>query len=223
MNTVCERIERVDAGIRATFYNGLSRALNYPDAALMADLRSGDYCSSMAEALEQFKLEDLAAQTIALGEHCSRSDLPAAGQLLRLEREYTRMCFSSKPRQVYLFESVYREGKLLQESTFQIARLYYEAGVKVEEHFRLPPDHIAVELEFMAYLCFHEAMSRQPEDQERKQYASSLQRIVLESHLGPFSLAVGEKLGAHAESEFYQLVARTLGAVFGGPEGRVVA
>ncbi len=223
MDAICERIESVDAAIRGNLYNGLSRALNYPDAALVADLCCGDYSSSMAEALEQLKLEDLAAQTIALGKRYSQSDLPAAEQLLLLEREYTRMCFSSKPRQVYLFESVYKEGKLLQESTFQIARLYYEAGVKVEEHFRLPPDHIAVELEFMAYLCFHEAMSRQPEDKERKQYAGSLQRIVLESHLGPFSRAVGEKLGEHAESEFYQLVARTLDAVFGRSGGRVEA
>ena len=214
MDAICERVERMDAGIRSGLFNGLSRALNYPDAALVEDLCSGDYCSSMAEALEGLNLKDLAAQTVALGKHYSESELPVAELLLQLEREYTRMCFSSKPRQVYLFESVYKEGKLLQDSTFQIARLYYDAGLKVEEHFQLPPDHIAVELEFMAYLCFHEAMSRKPEDAERKQYANSLQRIVLETHLGPFSRAVAERLGAHAESEFYKLIARTLEQVF---------
>ena len=59
--------------------------------------------------------------------------------LLDLEKDYTWMCFASKPRQVYLFESVYREGKLLQESTFEIARLYFEAGLQLTETFTLPP------------------------------------------------------------------------------------
>ncbi|KIX15733.1 TorD/DmsD family molecular chaperone [Dethiosulfatarculus sandiegensis] len=219
MDAVCERIEMVDAGIRGNLYNGLSRALNYPDADLVADLCSGSYCSFMAEAIKELGMDALAARTMALGKCYSESDLSAAEQLLRLEREYTRMCFSSKPRQVYLFESVYKEGKLLQESTFQIARLYYDAGLKVEEHFQLPPDHIAVELEFMAYLCFHEAKSNGNNDKERKQYANSLQRIVLESHLGPFSRAVGEKLAEHADSEFYRLVARTLKELFAQPQG----
>ena len=219
MDAICERLEGVEAGIRGNFFTGLSSALNYPDETLVTDLCSGRYCSSMAEALEEMKLEELAARTIDLGKSYSESELSAEELLLLLEREYTRMCFSSKPRQVYLFESVYKEGKLLQDSTFQIARLYYDAGLQVEDHFRLPPDHIAVELEFMAYLCFHEAMSLQPKDKERKQYASGLQRIVLESHLGPFSRAVGEKLRAHAKSDFYQLVARTLDEVFAQAKG----
>ena len=92
-----------------------------------------------------------------LEEEYAGREADRAALLVEIEKDYTRMCFASKPRLVYLFESVYREGKLYEESTFQIARLYYDAGLKVEEAFRLPPPTtIAVELEFMAFLAFKE-------------------------------------------------------------------
>ncbi len=87
--------------------------------------------------------------------------------LLELQKDYTWMCFASKPRLVPLFESVYREGKLYQESTFEIARLYHHAGLEVAEKFKLPPDHIALELEFMAYLLYN-AIAGSGTSQKRK-------------------------------------------------------
>ena len=58
------------------------------------------------------------------------TELPDSAEDIRLalEKEYTWMCFASKPRLLYLFESVYREGKLLQESTFDIAASILRSG-----------------------------------------------------------------------------------------------
>ena len=214
MDTICEQLNNMEIALRANLYTGLARALDYPDAGLIEDLRSGEYFSPMAEAMETLGLETLATRILTLEKTYTTSVGHAREQLLELEKEYTRMFFASKPRQVYLFESVYSEGKLLQESTFQIARLYYEAGLKVEADFRLPPDHIAVELEFMAYLCFNEARSIRQADKERERYARRLQKTVLDAHLGTFAFALGEKLAVYARSEFYQLVARILEEVF---------
>jgi len=104
-----------------------------------------------------------------------------------------------KPRQVYLFESVYREGKLLQESTFQIARLYYDAGLKLSEDFKLPPDHIAVEFEFMAYLCFNEVNGSKTPITKLNPTPSNCQKKVLEEHLQAFGLFLSEKAGTACE------------------------
>lgn len=215
MDTICDRLNDMQADIKTDVYNGLALALNYPDAGLVEDLRSGGYLSPMAETMETLGLPDLAARALALEGTYTKPASHAPEQLLELEKEYTRMCFSSKPRQVYLFESVYNEGKLLQESTFQIARLYYEAGLHVEDDFRLPPDHIAVELEFMAYLCFNEGKSIRAANKDREHYARRLQRTVLDAHLGSFACALGDKLGTHAKTGFYQLIARILQDLFG--------
>ena len=96
----------------------------------------------------------------------------------------------------------------------KLPRLYYEAGVTVDEAFKLPPDHIAVELEFMAYLCHNEVVCGNATDLEREQYARSLQRTVLENHLGHFAFKFGEKLGLHAPKGFYRKIAQILMGLF---------
>jgi TorA maturation chaperone TorD len=55
------------------------------------------------------------------------------------------------------YGSVYIEKKrtVMGESTVNVARFYQDAGVSVD--IKEPPDHIAIELEFMYYLCSREA------------------------------------------------------------------
>jgi TorA maturation chaperone TorD len=137
------------AAAKATLYNILAHALNYPDMDLVLSLVEG-----------RFRLDLMAVLPLETRAVIEGLSIYNGGErekvLLDLERDYTWIFFASKPRIAYLFGSVYSEHKLYQDSTFEIARLYHEAGLKVEEAFRLPPDHIAVELEFMSYLAFNE-------------------------------------------------------------------
>jgi len=60
------------------------------------------------------------------------------------------------------YESVYVDGGLLYgPSTDRVAARYREFGLKVQ--YNEPPDHIALELDFMRFLCEREAESRQSE------------------------------------------------------------
>ncbi|HOV90602.1 MAG TPA: molecular chaperone TorD family protein [Syntrophorhabdaceae bacterium] len=126
--------------------------------------------------------------------------------LLELERDYTWMFFASKPRVAYLFGSVYAEGKLYQDSTFKIARLYNEAGLKIKDSFGLPPDHIAVELEFMAYIAFNLIDSFKKEDTENINYAQELEKQVFDYYLSRFAIKVGESIKEKAKTEFYRCI-----------------
>ena len=117
---------------------------------------------------------------------------------------------------VYLFESVYKEGKLLQESTFEIARLYYDAGLNLVDDFKLPPDHIAVEFEFMAYLYFNELAAVKKGNEENEALAQKLQKEVLEKHLTNFGRTFAEKVVAHAATDFYKLMATVAASIFAG-------
>ncbi|HON84674.1 MAG TPA: molecular chaperone TorD family protein [Syntrophorhabdaceae bacterium] len=181
---------------RLIFYNALVQAFNYPDAELANNLSSG-------------KFSDILHTVIADGEADLSGidfykDRDKNEVLLELERDYTWMFFASKPRVAYLFGSVYGEGKLYQDSTFKIARLYHETGLNVKESFGLPPDHIAVELEFMAYIAFNFIDALKNENMENVAYAEELERHVFDNYLSQFAIKVGETLKDRAKTEFYR-------------------
>ena len=196
---------------KSRVFSILGRALSYPDQDLVNDLAAGGLGEELAAAFTPFSSNGILHQLASLkstDEKVYPSDV-----LLQLEKDYTWMCFASKPRLVYLFESIYKEGKLFQESTFQIARLYRDAGLEWVSEFQLPPDHIAMELEFMAYLCFCETEGVRTGDREKEEYARRLQTEVLKKHLRPFGLAFSERMEKHAKTDFYRLVARVLSAM----------
>ncbi len=58
------------------------------------------------------------------------------------------------------YGSVYLEKnrQLMGDTTIAVLKIYQEAGLSVDE--KEPPDHVAIELEFMSYLCIREAESR---------------------------------------------------------------
>ena len=216
MGTIRKKIDALPPLVRSKLFNGLALAANYPGQALVEGLCSGTYPEQMAGILTTLGLtEDCARMEDLTGRYASKpSHFPK--HLLELEKAYTRMCFASKPRQVYLFGSVYNEGKLLQESTFEIARLYHEAGLQVDDTFRLPPDHIALELEFMAYLCHQESQAAMEMETDRAAYAKRLQGVVIDHHLGPFAYRFGKKMMEHAPEGFYRVAAQLLTSLFAG-------
>jgi TorA maturation chaperone TorD len=202
MNTMNE--ERLGCVLaRAEIMRQLAVTCDYPDDNLAGELATGAFWARMTDALGKAGLDTTAA-TPGAG---------AAETLLDLEKDYTWMCFASKPRQVYLFESVYREGKLLQESTFEVARLYHEAGLRTTEDFRLPPDHIAVELEFLSFLCFMEAEALRAGSADRESLSLRLQGELLERHLVPFGRSLAGRMEKSARTLFYRNMAGLLRSV----------
>jgi putative dimethyl sulfoxide reductase chaperone len=193
----------------AAIFNLLAQVFNYPDTDLIEGLYRGDFTTILRDALGHLNLAGLLAtelkdlDEIYIGPAKEKETL-----LLEMEKDYTHMFFSSKPRLVYLFESVYKEGKLLQDSTFEIARLYYDAGLNLVDDFKLPPDHIAVEFEFMSYLYFNEIEAIKKANRQNEDFARKLQKDVLEKHLVTFGQAVAEKVMLHAGTTFYKSMAK---------------
>ncbi len=211
MEALAEGIAELQA--KAALHSLLAQAMNYPDATLVDSLRNGSFFTTVSESLAALGNTALTTEL----EKCRKEYLDCANKdetLLELERDYTHMFFSSKPRLAYLFESVYREGKLLQESTLTIAGLYRDAGLVLNEDFRLPPDHIAVELEFLSFLCFKEAEGLKNGNTKAVEYARELQGIVLKEHLRSFALNVAERVGKHAQTSFYRTVTNVLNEHF---------
>jgi TorA maturation chaperone TorD len=81
------------------------------------------------------------------------------------------------------YGSVYKEQnrQVMGKSTIDVLRFYQDAGLAVE--IKEPPDHIAIELEFMYYLCTKEADSLANGHQEEAEKFRSLQRQFFQTSL----------------------------------------
>jgi TorA maturation chaperone TorD len=197
----------VRASSNMIIYNYLAQAFNYPDDGLAADISSGRFTEDLTGVVPAPAKEVVGALSIYAGN--DREKLR-----LEIERDYTWMFFVSKPRIAYLFGSVYSDGKLYQDSTFEITRLYYETGLTLDESFRLPPDHIAVELEFMAYLAYNEMEAIKAGHAENEKYVLDLQKKVLDNYLRPLSLNIGERIAGNARTVFYRTMGDLLQFLF---------
>ncbi len=191
---------------RLILYNALVQAFNYPDENLAHSLSSGEFGGLLHAIINDGEID--------LSGIDGYNSVDEKELLLELERDYTWMFYASKPRVAYLFGSVYAEGKLYQDSTFKIARLYHEAGLNVKESFGLPPDHIAVELEFMAYIAFNFLDSLKNGNMENVNYAQELERHVYDQYLSQFAIRVGETIKDRAKTDFYRSIGNITGLFF---------
>ena len=78
--------------------------------------------------------------------------------LTDLAVEYARIFLGAglgRGEGAYPYESVYTspDRLVMQEARDQVLKIYREEGLDRAEEFSEPEDHIAFELEFMAYLC----------------------------------------------------------------------
>lgn len=108
-----------------------------------------DDLTEMAPGLPGLNLEDVKA---ALGAECARwaAEARAGGGDTWLV-EYSRL-FLVPPVPVTLNAGVYLEGALGGSSTQMMLACYEMAGVKPDERFHDLPDHVSMQLEFLARL-----------------------------------------------------------------------
>jgi TorA maturation chaperone TorD len=189
--------------------NKLAQALHYPDEGLTQALLSGSFVGELYDALELVGLEHLRREVEEIQHFISLFNSDEALRL-ELQKDYTRMFFASRPRLVHLFESAYKEGKLYQNSTFCVARLYHGFGFEFHTEFNLPPDHVAVEMDFVGYLISWEVKNlRDGNLNEAGRFAETIHNM-LEEHLGSFVDQFADRLEKSCKTQFYKSVAKIL-------------
>ncbi len=83
--------------------------------------------------------------------------------LEELQTEYTRLFVSSYPTlECPPYESFYREGLVYGESSVEVREIYESRGLEYT-HLSEPPDHVSVELEFLALTDDQEFFERMKE------------------------------------------------------------
>jgi len=127
-----------------------------------------------------------------------------------LLREYSRLFLGPFQLEAPPFGSVYLEdeGRMMGESTAEAQRIYRECGLDLSPDFTSPPDHVAAELEFLAYLGFQERTSQEAtwEMFFREQRAWFLDR-----HIGRWFPRFAENVESNTEMGFYLELTRLTG------------
>ena len=102
----------------------------------------------------------------------------------RLEVEFAAL-FLGPGGNVSPHESVWSPGsdRLWSQATAQVKHFIEEAGFTYAEDFTAMPDHLSVELDFMAQLSAQEAVFRQANDVPKVINCRDYQRAFLKNHL----------------------------------------
>lgn len=126
---------------------------------------------------------------------------------LELAAEYAGLFLGLKKKPSHPSESVYTSGRIFQEARDKVLKAYWSAGVDKVKEFKEPEDHIAMELEFMEYLCRRtvEALERNERDEVKKYL--QIQREFIDDHLAKWVPQFTQDILESAEVDFYKGVA----------------
>lgn len=129
--------------------------------------------------------------------------------LERLEVEYTRLFCGIQdgygPPPPY--ESLYREGRLMGDSTQDVIGMYGAAGFGMIEQTVSPQDHIGAELKFMSMLCYEEAGALEQGDEAAVRRLWAHQEAFLDRHLAAWVPDYCRRIEAESREPFYAAAA----------------
>ena len=137
-------------------------------------------------------------------------DRPEAQVLEDLAIEYTAL-FLGPGGHVSPYESAQVEGGsglLWGPETIEVKRYIEAAGFEYKSDFHGLPDHIGVELEFMAELAGKEAAAWREEDLAKASNCLEFEHEFLVDHLGAWVPAFCDQVTERAELSFYRDMAR---------------
>lgn len=168
---------------------------------------------------EMFLEENLCANLAGLMEELS---VPAAESCRRMEQglrensgegllvDYSALFLGPFGAPAQPYGSVYldKERQLMGDSTMAVRRIYDEAGVKQETDG--PPDHIAVELEFMSFLGQRIARAIAVPDQAEVADFPAIQARFFNTYLASWAPLLGRAIREHAKLTFYRALGECL-------------
>lgn len=161
-------LERADKILSADVYSQLSEFFKEPTQEFADDIASGRLIRFFRERLPASGSDSSLLDGLLLN-----GDVYAA-----LKDEYRRLFFGPLPPYIVPVESVYKrwtndpecrlpiaseKGYLMGDPAIDMIERYRRHGMVIPDSYSSMPDHITLELEYMAFLCGNAAESEQKE------------------------------------------------------------
>jgi len=105
------------------------------------------------------------------------------------------------------YGSVYLEKnrKIMGDTTMEVGQFYFDCGLEVASDYNDPPDHIAVEMEFIYFLLSEIFNSLNEDKVENAENYKTKLREFLKRYYFPFSENFAEKIKDNAETNVYKI------------------
>ncbi|MEE8357731.1 MAG: molecular chaperone TorD family protein [Anaerolineales bacterium] len=190
---------------RQTLYRLLCSVFLYPQEEMLADLQTGvKELHNSRLYWNEYEFADKLRQLISKIIDLDLNDR------LPLVNEYNRL-FLVKPK-VPPYETTYLKlpGQSDGMIGAELSGVYGLAGLAVSPEMNELPDHVAVQLEFMSFLCEKELIALQNNDQEVLADSQQEQRRFLRDHLARWFPQFAKKALEEADRDsFYRQVVET--------------
>jgi putative dimethyl sulfoxide reductase chaperone len=189
---------------RSEVYQCLSIGFYPPDADFQASLASGTYVERLYNAI-QWLGEDQSLFESSL----QRMETFRSLELQDLDEAYHQLFVKGMER-VSPRESTYRWRDITQLSSLQsevratLAAKYSQFGVTPVAGME---DHLAVELEFISYLCSQEGSYWEEKSSTIAREYRRKEKLFLDDHLGRWLPELCRRISEHANPSFYQSLA----------------
>lgn len=197
---------KATAQVRSDLYAALALAFSPPEPSLVLAGAGNYLVRAVTGVWNELSLPEMQGELAALVmtlEDISYANEGAA--LQTLAAQYTATFDAPGRSRVHPYESIYRDpdGQVMGACTTTVMDCYRKEGLRLAPDFRDLPDHIAAELEFMAYLCTQEAEAWEEARWEDAMKWHLKQRAFLEEHLLQWASAFCRRLASVASSPYY--------------------
>jgi len=123
-----------------------------------------------------------------------------------LAAEYNRVFLGMSANPIAPYESVYTspDRLLMQDARDEVLALYRAEALAPNEDLRIPEDHLAIEFDFMAFLCKKAALACSENDQAGIDEYTAKQRDFLNRHLLVWVPDMLSDMEERVSTDFYQ-------------------
>jgi putative dimethyl sulfoxide reductase chaperone len=200
------------AQARGAIYRLLAQCFYAPTQELVDELVRGPSAALLTSLLTAFQVGTLEEMLAPEKNGANGSGPSGVSMLDALKDEYMRLFEGPGHMQVAPYESVHRKdvsdmerGLVMGPATADAKRRYAEAGLALATDYHDLPDHVAVELEFMCYLCSKQV---QAGDAARDTTSLQAQREFLREHLTQWLPDFCKAVVRASKVRFYRDLAR---------------
>lgn len=155
-------------------YHDLSRVFSTPTEAYVLKNRIFEVLQKLDSSLVRIPLAPLREELLAVDD-----------EILRVE--YARLFYGPGRAPAPLYESIYREGRLMGNTTREVYEIYLSAGLYLSKSYLELPDHLSVELDFIYLLGEAEMRAEKrevgEETEEETEFIYELRSFFLKEHL----------------------------------------
>lgn len=200
---------------RANVFRLLANFFYDPNQEVVDQLISGAYISELNgyyNDLKSFHRVDVDALEPLKTYQAGISMSDPADLLKGLKVEYARLFIGpgtpiAQPYETFYDKNLTNESQpllMVSPAAYAVEKTYRDAGVKMSTHLQEPPDHFAVELEFLYFLCKKESDAWEEGNIDAANKWHRTQLAFIDGHLGCWSQRFCDKILKESVHPFYR-------------------